>query len=525
MTKRLVIFILSTLLLVALATGVVGCEKHEHEYSLEVIAPTCTKRGYTKFKCECGESYKENYVKALGHTEVIQKAKEPTCEDVGLTLGKTCSTCGEVLLEQEEVASLGHSYQNASCIRCGKPEFEMEEYFNFILLSNNTYKVSVKNKNQLPKNVVIPDSYDGKAVTAIDSLAFSSCVDLTSIEIPEGILSIGDGAFSGCYCLTSIVIPNSVNYLGKEVFKYCTRLTSVTLGSGVQAILDNAFYSCDSLTSVVIPNNATSIGDYAFSYCDNLRSVKIGNGVLAIGQSAFANCSSLNSVELGSGVVQIYNDAFTGCVSLTSIKTGNNLTKIGAYAFYGCENLSSVTLGEKVESIHASAFLNCYKLVEVINKSQKITVTKGMIDNGYVGLYALTVSNRESFYTSKISNDNGYVIYTDGQEKILLCYVGEQTNLVIPAYVTKIYNRAFYNNDLIESVVVGSNVSAIGSYAFYDCDKLISLSFNGGYNWFITSKETDWNNKSGGIEISLSSTSQNATYFKSAYSDCYWYKK
>ena len=40
---------------------------HTHSYTAAVTVPTCAERGYTTHTCECGDSYKNTYVDALGH--------------------------------------------------------------------------------------------------------------------------------------------------------------------------------------------------------------------------------------------------------------------------------------------------------------------------------------------------------------------------------------------------------------------------------------------------------------------------
>ena len=47
--------------------ALIGCE-HQHEYVEKTVESTCTEKGYTEFTCECGHSYKDNYVEELGHS-------------------------------------------------------------------------------------------------------------------------------------------------------------------------------------------------------------------------------------------------------------------------------------------------------------------------------------------------------------------------------------------------------------------------------------------------------------------------
>ena len=68
------------------------------------VDATCT----TPKTCSlCGATEGE----ALGHTEEVIPGKDATCTETGLTEGKKCSVCGEVITAQEEIPALGHSYE------------------------------------------------------------------------------------------------------------------------------------------------------------------------------------------------------------------------------------------------------------------------------------------------------------------------------------------------------------------------------------------------------------------------------
>ena len=81
-----------------------------HDYKAVVTAPTCTEKGYTTHTCSrCGDTYTDNEVEKLAHTEVVDKAVEATCTATGLTEGKHCSVCNEVTVAQTVVNALGHT--------------------------------------------------------------------------------------------------------------------------------------------------------------------------------------------------------------------------------------------------------------------------------------------------------------------------------------------------------------------------------------------------------------------------------
>lgn len=93
--------------------GTLTWQKHDHQYILSEVAPTCTESGYTLHKCAaCGSFYQSDYIDALGHTPVADPAVEATCTKEGLTAGSHCSVCGEIIEKQEVVKTLEHIFDN-----------------------------------------------------------------------------------------------------------------------------------------------------------------------------------------------------------------------------------------------------------------------------------------------------------------------------------------------------------------------------------------------------------------------------
>ena len=313
--------------------------------------------------------------------------------------------------------------------------------------------------NELVASITIPNG-----VKAIPSYAFYNCTGLTSVTIPDSVTSIGYMAFSGCTGLTSVTIPDSVTSIGNSAFSGCSGLTSVTIPDSVTRIGGSAFEDCTGLTSVTIPDSVTRIGDDAFRGCDKLQDIYITD----IG--AWCNIAGLDNLMYKSASnkkLYINNEL------ATSITIPNEVTAIPSYAFYKCSSLTSITIPDSVTSIGDRAFEYCYRLIEVYNKSA-LSITAGSSSNGYVAYYAKNVYTNEG--ESKLTTDeNGYVIYTDEDEKILVAYHGTNTELVLPSYITKINQYAFYNCSGLTSVTIPNRVTSIGEEAFYNCYRLIEV--------------------------------------------------
>lgn len=104
--KKVGLILVGLLVLALCACG------HTHAYSEQVIEPTCTEGGYTRYTCECGDTYDDKAVEATGHTFVYNN-KEATCTEPGWSEG-TCA-CGYT--ESGDVPAKGHQYGEWTTIK------------------------------------------------------------------------------------------------------------------------------------------------------------------------------------------------------------------------------------------------------------------------------------------------------------------------------------------------------------------------------------------------------------------------
>ncbi|MGN0812311.1 MAG: leucine-rich repeat protein [Candidatus Coproplasma sp.] len=358
----------------------------------------------------------------------------------------------------------------------------------------------------------------------------------TEIIVPDYVTSISEGAFSGCSNLESITLPfvggsvktESDNYQyplgyifgmtsydgGTETKQYYfgdnlssatndtyyipTSLESVTITGG--NILRGAFYGCSGLMSVTIPDNVTSIGSCAFYGCSSLMSVTIPDSVTSIGFYAFYACGSLTSINIPDSVTSIGEDAFSNTayykdtsnwednvlyigkhlIKANSSISGEYAIKDGTLtiadmAFDYSYHLKNIEIPNSVIYIGNKAFYGCFSLIEVKNLSS-LTITTGSINNGYVGCYAKNVYTDTKGESYLSTDENGYIIYDDGSDKILVSYDGTDTDLTLPSGIIQIYNYAFYGCSSLISVTIPDSVTSIGGYAFYNCSGLTSIT-------------------------------------------------
>ncbi len=481
-------------------------------------ASGCNVNGIDQRYCtECAYTETKTII-ANDHTEVIDEAVAPTCTETGLTEGKHCSVCGEIIVAQEIIPAAGeHNYTyevedpNATpdivvvytCTNCGDTYTETVTPTDFTVTADNRAMVGYTGEEN--ENLVIPAVFENSGVwyrvVEIGGSAFFNCSKLTNVTIPNSVVAIGNSAFDFCSSLMSVYI-HDIDAWCNIVFAhpsanplyYAKKLYLVKNGSpeliedlvipdSVTTICEWAFYNCDSFTSVTIGNSVSSIGYQAFNGCYKLASITIPNSVTSIGSYAFYGCSQISNVYIydiaawcNIEFVDNYSNPLYYVGNLYLIKNDSSelikdlfipdsVTTIGDWAFYNCDNFTSITIPGSVTSIGEKTFCSSSYIKKII--------FEGTVEQWG----AITFGNKWNYNTSK------YTVYcTDGEitkdEKIFYyspegfkLTLSESGNSYLVAGIKKLENTDI----VIPSEYKGKPIIEIGKSAFFDCDNITSV--------------------------------------------------
>lgn len=134
---------------------------------------------------------------------------------------------------------------------------------------------------------------------------------IKSVEIGEGVTSIGQNAFYEMTALTEAVLPTTLETISESAFSRCESLTAVSLPESLTEIQQLAFYGCKSLPSIKLPAGLVNIGMGAFNRCEALTEITIPQGVTILRSSVFSLCTALKTVHLPASITSIERGAFT----------------------------------------------------------------------------------------------------------------------------------------------------------------------------------------------------------------------
>ena len=198
--------------------------KPRHNYSTEWTIdyePTCTEDGSKSHHCTaCEDKADVTVITATGHsyeiTDVI--STHP------YTIQYECIFCEAT--KTETTSSL-------DCVECN---------FTIAAIDANSYKLVSFIGTET--EVVIPSTYNGRAITTVGNSCFKGNTTITSVEIAEGVTTIGSLVFMNCSSLEKVVIPASVTSIGAQAFYGFTGIIYCTNGSFAHnyAITNNIKY-------------------------------------------------------------------------------------------------------------------------------------------------------------------------------------------------------------------------------------------------------------------------------------------
>ncbi len=354
----------------------------------------------------------------------------------------------------------------------------LPENINNFIYAVNKY---VFYKNNKITSVVIPDN-----VISIGANAFNGCVSLQTLSLGKEsqLESIGSYAFESCSSLASIRIPSTVTNIGYYAFNDCYKLVEVINNSGLTITAGEytsesggiGLYALQVLEEESQTLNFISSGDYTFykvaeryylySYNGNGKEITLPDNIngssYAINTYAFSSNDDIISVVIPSGVTSIGESAFFGCESITSITMANSVTTIGEYAFAGCVSLVDITLSNSISAIQHGVFQACSRL----------------------------------------------------------------SNITIPSSVKVINGYAFAFCDSLSTIEIPMSVNTIRPYAFYGAE-LTTITFLDTTTWYRVSSydyNKFLNGKIDGTYISVADAAANADTLTDYYG-YYWAKK
>ena len=229
-------------------------------------------------------------------------------------------------------------------------------------------------------SVTVPDTYDGKNVTAI---------------LPE--------AFKDNTTMTSVTIGNNVTTIGASAFENCDALTTVNFGSGVTTINAKAFYDCDALTSVDLPDAVTFVGRDAFVSCDALTTFNIGRCFENHEGNFLAYCPSMTTLTASRG----NNNGYSCVDNVLTHKIKREETYYGYIIACAPGKEGDYTipdLGCSFITLFPYSFATCEKLTSITAPNKHIVLNDALFDGDY-NLRYVDMRNVDGF---KDESSSGY---------------------------------------------------------------------------------------------------------------------
>lgn len=294
-------------------------------------------------------------------------------------------------------------------------------------------------------------------------------INLSEMNLPEGLISIGDYAFESTD-LKEITIPSTVESVGSYAFSK-TKIETVVVESGVKEINDYAFNDCSNLKTVTIGDNVQKMGTYVFSNDTALTDVTIGDGTEEIGERAFEGDRALLSVTIGEGLKELQYRIFAKCTFLKKIDLPDSLTSISNGAFSDSALMENGLSPLK----YADNWLIGYNSNNT--DDSEVTVKKGTVGIAPDALYKHQMETLNLPDSLKYIN-SGAISYTSNLKTVTLPQgleiIGTEAfklsgllEITIPESVEYIGDAAFWDDNLEKITILNPNCEIYDSYSSY----------------------------------------------------------
>ena len=137
---------------------------------------------------------------------------------------------------------------------------------------------------------------EGSELTGMGRNVFSSCRNLTEIELPDGMTQIPGSAFYNNTSLKSVKLPVSLTYIEDSAFYNTSALEDIEFPETLSSISANAF-TLSGIKSAILPMGLSSLGRYVFQSCQNLKEVRLSGAITNFGTSnPFYDCNHIERI-------------------------------------------------------------------------------------------------------------------------------------------------------------------------------------------------------------------------------------
>ncbi len=204
-------------------------------------------------------------------------------------------------------------------------------------------------------------------IRTLSDYCFEGCDFTGTVNIPEGVKSIGEGAFAWNMHLEKVVLPSSVKLINKDAFLFCYKLNDVEIPEGVQYIDDRAFLGCH-IKDLQFPESIEYIGRASFGV-NHTKTLCIPEKMIEVMPGTFYGNEVMDEIVWPSHIFKIGFEAFLGSSNLKTLDLPNDICIVDSVAFYYCTGLTKVLLPANLQRLGLGAFGRCVNLRQVVARN------------------------------------------------------------------------------------------------------------------------------------------------------------